>query len=177
MTNLQEKLVLYLAKILTWLAIRHSRMTQLSWFEQKCKQIYLVLDNGQMNRWGSWSAWSSCSTSCGGGSKSKTRNQICVESSFCPNNQEAKTASCNEQDCPGKQARLEKLQSLNLKLSYFVCSESNKIQSISTSRPRLYFNFQLMEVGVAGVNGPPARRLVAVELKEEQEAAIIRFPL
>ena len=60
----------------------------------------LVNDN-----WGAFGAWSSCSVTCGGGIRSRTR--LCNNSSPSDGGQpcvgsSTQTERCNVQNCPGK---------------------------------------------------------------------------
>ena len=70
--------------------------------------------------WSNWSEWTSCSKTCGGGVKEKSRKvQIPAQNGGSPCRSESarQTESCNEQDCPGKYFYLkilkEKCSSLN----------------------------------------------------------------
>ena len=54
--------------------------------------------------WGSWSTWSSCSKTCGGGIENRSRNKTKVEQNGgnCSGSRfDIKT--CNTLSCPGKQ--------------------------------------------------------------------------
>ena len=53
--------------------------------------------------WGIWSEWGSCSTTCGDGTKTRTRTKLVVENDIgvC-NGQSMESDSCNPRACPGK---------------------------------------------------------------------------
>ena len=55
-------------------------------------------------KWGPWDAWSFCTKTCGGGSRTKLRKivQIAVYGGSQCNGSNIETEICNEQICPGK---------------------------------------------------------------------------
>ena len=60
--------------------------------------LYLV-DIGYCQKLSSWSGWSTCSTSCGGGEMIRSRS--CLRD--CPSTDDlTQTQACNDQPCPGK---------------------------------------------------------------------------
>ena len=60
--------------------------------------LYLV-DIGYCRKLSSWSGWSTCSTSCGGGEMIRSRS--CLRD--CPSTDDlTQTQACNDQPCPGK---------------------------------------------------------------------------
>ncbi|KAK7902166.1 hypothetical protein WMY93_018935 [Mugilogobius chulae] len=66
---------------------------------QRCTAKPCPIDGG----WGPWSPWATCSATCGGGIKSRTRECNSPEPQFGGNKcigQEHDSDSCNRQDCP-----------------------------------------------------------------------------
>ena len=55
-------------------------------------------------KWGPWDAWSLCTKTCGGGSRTKSRKvvQIAVYGGNQCNESNIETETCNEQICPGR---------------------------------------------------------------------------
>ena len=54
-------------------------------------------------QWGSWNSWNSCSKTCGGGEKTRTRDKTVDEAhgGTCTG-QSFETEPCNTNSCPGK---------------------------------------------------------------------------
>ena len=85
------------------------------------KKVYInhiILVNCQ---WSSWSSYSECAKSCGGGTKHKTREKTITESNGgnCSGEREYTTV-CNNQNCPGKLTKVEKHPYSNDKCSYLI---------------------------------------------------------
>ena len=60
------------------------------------KNPVFTCDGGE---WGQWSAWTSCSTSCGPDGK-KTRTRVCVDTETPCVGETEETRVCNTQQCP-----------------------------------------------------------------------------
>ena len=56
--------------------------------------------------WGSWNSWNSCTKTCGGGERTKTRIKTINEAygGTCSGDSSL-TESCNTHSCPGKNLR------------------------------------------------------------------------
>ena len=77
------------------------RMLVLVRRQQICQHKFITISI-VVNGWGSWTNWSSCSKTCGGGQK--TRKRFCVPSkgiSDCDGFMEHKVV-CNNFSCPGE---------------------------------------------------------------------------
>ena len=72
--------------------------------------LYNNLVNGG---WGEWTTWSSCSVSCGAGSRSK--NRLCNNptpaygGNVCPGSADKVLEECNSNKCPGNISLFKRL--------------------------------------------------------------------
>ena len=58
--------------------------------------------------WGEWGSWNTCSKTCGGGEKTKTRSKTVTEAygGTCMDDS-SMTEQCNTNSCPGEQFKME----------------------------------------------------------------------
>ena len=77
--------------------------TQKEWYCDS--QIFLFFKISVNGQWGAWSGWTGCSTTCGTGTKYRSRNcnnpAPANGGASCPGTQ-IEFMSCNLQVCPGK---------------------------------------------------------------------------
>ena len=72
-----------------------------TWSQSVKKRLnQLVFYISHLGSWSEWSPFSTCTQSCGGGVRTKTRT--CEGGSKCPGSNKLEEA-CNEQACPGKE--------------------------------------------------------------------------
>merc|ERR1712218_581488 len=59
------------------------------------------IDGGSGGGWGSWSSFSPCSSTCGGGTRTRTREckDSTNEGAECPG-ESSQTEACNTEECP-----------------------------------------------------------------------------
>ena len=72
-------------------------------FLKSIEFLYLCISAPVNCQWSNWSAWGSCSKSCGGGTQKSTRSKTVQESDdgTCSGLSE-KSQSCNSQGCPSE---------------------------------------------------------------------------
>jgi len=86
-------------------------------------------------QWSNWSAWESCSKSCGGGTQTSTRSKTVQETNggTCSGSSE-RSKSCNSQSCPAGQGPGEFSSTLIYNLPSMVLQTRLKISQFTWPR-------------------------------------------
>ena len=113
---------------------------------QSCKGWIAAASNGAVDGWNNWQSWSSCTKSCGGGTRERRRD--CANRSkviICKGGMKWERGTCGNDPCPG---------------------ESFQMFSSNLSQTR-----QIRQHGRVGEVGVRAQSLVVGERGSEQESA------
>jgi len=112
-------------------------------------------DSGTDCRWGSWSTWSACPVTCGGGSHIRSRKVAANATGggrACKRGDRSEMGRCGSQPCASVPKHTMTTTTLDPSYNYLTTSRRKSVQKSGTGRDRLHVAFLLASLFLAMVS-------------------------